>query len=717
VPGNHNLEIHYAPPGNGNLLQEEFDMVVLSCGLQPSAGASDLAETLGIQLTPDGFCQIENLSPLSTNREGIFVCGSFTDPKDIPETVMSASGAAANAMTLLSEARGTMITPKEYPPEKAVSDQEARLGVFVCHCGTNIAGVIDVAAVADYACSLSNVVHSECNLFTCSTDSQRKIRQAIEEHELNRVVVASCTPRTHERLFQDCIREAGLNEFLFELANIRDQCSWVHRDFPNEATEKAKDLVRIAVAKARLLEPLERKSIELNHDALVIGGGLAGMTAALDLADQGFLVSLVERDSQLGGNMHHLHYLLTHNNPQFLLKILIEQVKNHSNINVFLNAEVESFEGSLGNFKSSLKPAGIPSHIPQNNGNGQADTSNNSKEIDAEDTVPTEYPLINHGIVILATGAEAYQPSEYHYGEDKRILTQMEFEDELANKYSELRSLKSIVMIQCVGSRTPERPYCSRLCCNQAIKNAIVLKDLSPETEVYILYRDIRTYGLLEKYYRQARGKGVVFARYEDDAPPQISLNGKLKVSMVDALLGAQIELEADRLVLSVATIPRSDSAEIAKLLKVPRTQDGFFQEAHMKLAPVDFANEGIFLCGLAHYPKKALTESAIQAKAAAARAATVLAKQAIAIDPMISHVVEDKCDGCAYCVDPCPFKAITLIEFQNEQGQTKKRVVVDETMCKGCGTCQATCPKNAIFVSHFKLDYLRAMTMAALEF
>ncbi len=703
-PATGNLELQYALP-DGSMPTETFDLVVLSIGMQAPTGMSRLAEDLGIALTPAGFCQTTNLSPLNTSREGVYVCGPFAEPKDIPETVMSASAAAAKAMTLLAEARHTLVRPKEYPPEKDVAGQPPRVGVFVCHCGTNIAGVVDVAAVADYARSLPDVVHTDRNLFTCSTDAQARIRAAIEEHGLNRVVVASCTPRTHEPLFQNCIREAGLNFYLFELANIRDQCSWVHRDHPQAATEKAKDLVRMAVAKARLIEPLQRKSLEFNHDALVIGGGLSGMTAAIELADQGFTVSLVERESELGGNMRHLHFLLSHAEPQALLKKMVEKTLNHPNIHTFLNSEIAAFEGSIGKFKTTIRSAefevpGVPSERGPNF---------------VPHTLDTSHFTIHHGIVIVATGAQAHKPNNFLYGQDKRVVTQLEMEEQIAKYPDEIKNMKSVVMIQCVGSRFPGRPYCSRLCCGQAVKNALEIKKVSPETDVYVLYRDMRTYGLMESFYRQARAAGVTFLRFEWERPPEVRADGAMQIIVHDAMLDADVALEADRVVLSVAVVPREDAGEVAKLLKVPRTADGFFQEAHMKLRPVDFASDGIFLAGMAHYPKRALTESVTQALAAAGRAATVLSNPTIEIEPTISHIIEEKCDGCAYCVDPCPFKAITLVEYQTEGGQTKKRVRIDETVCKGCGTCQATCPKGAVFVWHFKLDQLRAMTMAAL--
>lgn len=701
-PSTENLEVQYALP-DGHVVVETFDMVVLSVGMQAPSGMKQLAGKLNLELTPDGFCQtgsngstIRTHYQLDTSREGIYVCGPFAEPRDIPETVMSASAAAARAMTLLAEARHTLVRPKQYPLEIDVSGQSPRVGVFVCHCGTNIAGVVDVKAVTEYARGLPDVVVADHSLFTCSTDTQARIREAIDEHDLNRVVVASCTPRTHEPLFQSTIREAGLNFYLFEMANIRDQCSWVHRDFPEAATEKAKALVRMAVAKVRLFEPLQRKSLEFDHDALVIGGGLAGMTAALELAEQGFKVSLLEREKELGGNLRHIRFLLEESDPQTLLQSEVQQVLGHPNIQTFLNAEIETFEGSLGKFTTKLKTT-----------NGKQDT---------DDT-----PVIHHGVAIVATGAQPYQPTEYLYGQDERVLTQLELEQRLADQPEEIRKAKSIVMIQCVGSRTTERPFCSRLCCGQAVKNALEIKRISPETEVYVLYRDMRTYGLLEPFYRQARQEGVMFLRFEDEHPPQVLVaesetgHSKLQAIVHDAMLDAEVALEADLVVLSVATVPPLDADHLAQLLKVPRTQDGFFQEAHMKLRPVDFATEGIFLCGMAHYPKKAITESVTQALAAAGRAATVLAKPAIEIEPTISHVIEEKCDGCAYCVDPCPFNAITLIEYQTDGGKTKKRVIVDEALCKGCGTCQATCPKAAIFVWHFRPDQLRAMTMAAL--
>jgi heterodisulfide reductase subunit A-like polyferredoxin len=684
--GGGGLTITYNLP-DGRHLNESFDLVVLSVGLQPPRDMVRLARDLNLGLNGHGFVRTNQLAPLDTSRRGVYACGPLVEPRDIPETVISASAAAARAMSLLAGARHSQTRHKEYPPERDVQDEPPRIGVFVCHCGTNIAGVVDVAAVTAYARTLPDVAHADHNLFSCSTDSQARIREAVARHNLNRVVVASCSPRTHERLFQGCVREAGLNFYLFELANIRDHCSWVHRDRPQAATQKAKDLVRMAVAKVRLAQPLERKQLAFNHDALVIGGGLAGMTAALELAHQGFAVSLVEREHQLGGNMRHLRFLLGRHNPQTLLQDVRHRVMNHPNIHLFLNAELVSFEGSLGKFTSKLKLA----------------------HHDAE-------PVIHHGVTILATGAGAYRPTEYLYGQDERVVTQLELEIELVQRPDKWINLQAVAMIQCVGSRNEERPYCSRICCGQAVKNALEIKRRSPQTDVYVLYRDMRTYGLLEEHYRAAREAGVLFLRFEADKPPTVTTGDRLQVTMHDAMLDSEVTLPVDRLILSVATVPNEDAGAVAQLLKVPRTADGFFQEAHMKLSPVDFSSDGIFLAGMAHYPKKALTESVVQAAAAAGRAATILARPVIDIEPMIAQVVEARCDGCAYCIDPCPFQAISLVEYEDEHGRLKKRVRIDESICKGCGTCQATCPKDAVFVSHFTLPQLRAMTMAALE-
>jgi len=687
LPGSKDLTIQYLAEDDKKV-SEEYDLVVLSVGMQPPKEVAALAAKFGVELNQFNFCRTSLFAPSETSRKGIYVAGPFAEPKDIPETVMQSSAAAAQVLSLLKDARGTLITPKTYPPEREVGKEEPRIGIFVCHCGTNIAGVVNVPAVVEYAQTLPSVVYAENNLYTCSNDTQERIKEKITEHKLNRVVVASCTPRTHEPLFRNTLREVGLNPYLFEMANIRDQCSWVHMHEPDRATEKSKDLVRMAVAKARLLEPLPSRSLKIQKSALVIGGGLAGMTAALELASQGFEAYLVEKTEELGGNLRHIHYLLNGEKPQDELKRWKELVRLHDRVHLFTGAAIESIEGTIGDFKTRIRAHG-------------------------------ETIEVAHGVVIVATGAREYQPKEYLYGQDGRVLTQRELEAVLAAGNGFLaadgnRAPKSVVMIQCVGSRDHERPYCSRMCCAEAIKNALKIKSLSPGSPVYVLYRDIRTYGFKESYYTQARQQGVMFVRYEEDRKPEVSRNGHgLEVSVFDQTLGMPLAISADLVVLSAGICPDEGNRQIAQFLKVPLNSEGFFLEAHMKLRPVEFMTDGVFLCGLAHSPK-GIDESILQAQAAAARAATILSQDSLELGANISQVIDEKCDGCAYCVDTCPFKAITLFEYL-WQGSVKKLVEANESTCKGCGCCQATCPKCGILIKGFTLDQIQAQIHAAL--
>lgn len=681
VAGTNNLVIKYLEEGDRKV-SREYDLVVLSVGMQPPKDVVGIGEKFGIGLNQFNFCKTSDFSPAESTREGIYVAGPFTEPKDIPETVVQASAAAAKVLALLKDVRGSLIKSKEYPPELQVSGQEPRVGLFVCHCGTNIASVVNVPEVVEYAKTLPNVVYAENSLYTCSNDTQERIKEKIKEHNLNRVVVASCTPRTHELLFRNTIREAGLNPYLFEMANIRDQCSWVHMHEAEKATAKAKDLVRMAIAKVRLDESLYPRPLEISHEALVIGGGLAGMTAALGLADQGFGVHLVEKEPELGGYLRRVKYLLNAENPQQKLRDILALVKAHENISVHTNAALVEVKGSLGNFQSKISSGGI-----------------------------SAVSEVRHGIVIVATGADSLKPNEYLYQQDDRVLLSEELEERIgADRFTG----KTIAFIQCVGSRTPERPYCSRTCCSETIKHALQLKERWPETQVYVLYRELRTYGFREAYYSKARKLGVAFLRFADDKPPiVVGHNGKLSVIVHEVLLGKTVQLLVDNVILAAATIPRETNKELAQMLKVPLSEDKFFMEAHRKLRPIDFATDGIFLCGNAHSPL-GIDETISQALGAAARAATILSKKQIELEPTISHVVDENCDGCAYCVDPCPFKAITLVEYE-VNGEMKKRVEVNESICKGCGTCMATCPKKAIFVWHFRPEMIQAEIKAAL--
>ena len=649
----------------GKIVEEEFDLVVLSVGMVPSKQTVEMAKRMGLEVDSYGFCKTKPFEPTSTSRPGIYVCGAFQGPKDIPETVTQASGAVADATGMIASARGTMAIKREYPTEADVAGQEPRIGVFVCHCGINIGGVVNVPAVKEYARTLKNVVHVDENLYTCSTDTQEKIKNAIKEHHLNRVIVASCSPRTHEPMFRETLRDGGLNKYLFEMANIRDQCSWVHMRQKEDATLKAKDLVRMAVANARLIQPLGEVAVSVIQKGLVIGGGVAGMTAALKLAEQGYEVFLIEKEAQLGGNLRNLYHTLEGEDVQSFLKNLINQVTSHSSIHVITNALVVDFSGSQGNFSTGVMVA------------------------------PTMYyRKIEHGITVLATGAEEWKPNEYLYGEDPRIVTQLELEARIANQKDEVVRANQVVMIQCVGSRNEQRPYCSRTCCATAVKNALKIKELNPKAKITILYRDMRTYGLLESYYAKARNEGIMFVKYEPEEKPEVKKDGEsLSVSFKDRILREQMEVRPDLLVLSVATIPR-ENEELATMLKVPRTAEGFFLEAHMKLRPVDFATDGIYLAGGGHGPKL-ISETIAQASAAAARACTILSKEKMLVGGVVAMVEGERCAACLTCVRVCPYSVPVI----NAKGEAE----IDLAKCKGCGSCVAECPARAIEFMHFR--------------
>ncbi|WP_031515011.1 CoB--CoM heterodisulfide reductase iron-sulfur subunit A family protein [Desulfofalx alkaliphila] len=669
-----NLLIRYRT-ADGELKEEEFDMLILSVGLKPSSTAKELAEAVGVELDEDGFCRCEEFNPSGTTRPGVYAGGAFVAPKDIPETVGDASCAAAQAARILSEARGSLAQVQEFPPEKDVLNEDPRVGAFICNCGINIGSVVKVPEVVEYAKSLPGVVHAEEFLFTCSQDNIDRIKERIKEHKLNRVMVASCTPRTHAPLFMSSIREAGLNPYLYEQANIREHASWVHRDNPEAATEKAKDLVRMAVAKVKLAKPVHTSSVDLNRKALVVGGGLSGLTAALNLANQGFGVYVVERKPELGGNAHHVKYTIDGSNPQQLIKDLSAQANEHPLVEVFTGAEISEVAGYLGNYKTTINIGG-------------------------------ESKVVEHGAVIIATGAQEAKPNEYLYGENEAVLTQRELEDKLAN--GGLSGVNNVVMIQCVGSRQEGRPYCSRICCTHAIKNALKIKKDNPDTNVVILYRDIRTYGLKERYYRQAREQGVVFVRYELEEKPQVSAVGdKITVSVTDPVLKQRLELNADLLVLSTGIVPESGSEELSQIFKVPLNADGFYSEAHMKLRPVDFAADGLYLCGLAHSPKL-IGESLAQANAAAIRAVTLLSKDRLESLGIVATVNEKWCKGCGLCVSICPYDARVMDESKGVAG-------VREVLCQGCGACVAACPSGASQQNGFEKEQIIAMVDAAL--
>jgi heterodisulfide reductase subunit A-like polyferredoxin len=664
-PRTHNLELTYVGE-DGRLQTEDFDLVVLSVGLTPHPATRKMAALLGIATDKWGFVASPPFKVVETSREGIFTCGVYQSPKDIPETVGQASAAAGAAATLLSEVRGTLLSKAEYPGERDISAEEPRIGVFVCHCGINIAGVVDVARVSEYARTLPGVVYADHHTFTCSTDSLEAMRQVIEEHRLNRVVVASCSPRTHEPLFQDNLRKAGLNKYLFEMANIRDQDSWVHQGDPEQATAVAQELIKMAVSRAAVLEPLHELPVPVKQRALVLGGGLAGLMAALTIADAGYRVYLPDIQERFGGSLaRKMRYTLEGHHIQPLMDELVHRVEQHPNIRWWPNARITSFSGHVGNFRSKLES-------------------------------PNEKWEIFYGAAVIATGATEYRPTEYLYGEHPRVLTQIEMENFLVDQPDQLGAAPTVVMIQCVGSRSPEHPYCSRVCCGEAVKNALKIKELRPQAQVFILYRDIRTYGLKEIYYKRARDLGVQFIRFEPERPPEVTAAGDgLQISVFDQNLKALIQLQADFLALSAAIRPHPASQEIAQLLKLPADPDGFFMEAHLKLRPLDFASSGIFLCGLAHSPKY-IEESIAQAQGAAARALGVLAQEEMYVGGAVARVDSLKCIVCLTCLRTCPYGVPRVDQYRGV-------VAIDPAACQGCGNCASACPRKAIEVMHHR--------------
>jgi heterodisulfide reductase subunit A-like polyferredoxin len=647
-----------------------FDIVVLSNGIVPDRGAEELAQALGIELEEHGFAKTSAFTPLETTRKGVFVSGAFSEPKDIPDTVAQASGATVKAAQFSEpEEEGPVCIPEERD-----AAGEPRIGVLICHCGINIGNFVDVKSVADYASSLPNVVYAENVLYACSQDVQDKIKNLISEHELNRVIVASCTPRTHEPLFQETIESAGLNPYLFEMTNIREHCSWVHMDEKEKATEKAKDLVRMTVAKSNLLKPLERECLSVNSACLVLGGGISGLTAARDLGDAGFNVYLLEREKELGGNLRHVSALISGEDTKPYLDGLISEVESHKNIEVYSGADVRDIQGYVGNFTTTFSHEGTETEV-------------------------------NHGAVIVATGGRPYEPEQYLYGTQKNVVTQLDLENMLAKGTFKAGS---VVMIQCVGFRDDTHGYCARVCCSQAVKNTLRIKEVNPEADIYILYKDLRTYGFLEDHYLSASTLGVRFIRYDDDNKPDVSGGKKLNVTIMDPVLGETLMLEPELLVLSSGMEPREDNKTLASMLKVPISKDGFFLEAHMKLRPLDFATDGIFLCGAAHSPKF-VSECISQASGAAARAATVLGKQSLMAEGIVSSVDEELCFGCGICVASCPYNAV---ELDDEAAKAK----VISALCKGCGVCGATCPKHAISLGHFTDSQVMAQIEAFIE-
>ncbi len=670
-----NLSIRYMDDA-GELQIEEFDMVVLSVGLQVPESTVQLAERLGIELNDSRFAVSHPFAPVETTRPGVYACGVFQEPKDIPSSVTEASAAACTAGASLGTARNTLTRSVEIPEEIDVTDQDARVGVFVCNCGVNISSVVDVKGVTEYAKTLPNVVYAQENLFTCSQDSQDEMKELIKEHKLNRVVVAACSPKTHEPIFQDTMESCGLNKYLFEMANIRNQDSWVHSETAETASGKAKDLVRMSVARAETLHPLQEKKIPVIQKGLVIGGGVAGMNAALGLADQGYEVVLIEKEAELGGLAKQLTATIEGANIGEYLKDMVSRVTSNERIQVITNALVVGFGGFKGNFTTEI--------------------------LVGPDMVQRK---IEHGVVIVATGAHEHRPQEYLYGDDPRVMTQLELAERMQK--GELEEPKQVVMIQCIGSRNDENPNCSRICCQTAVKNALHIKEEYPDAQVFVLYRDIRTYGLLEDYYTEARRQGVFFFRFDADDPPvaEAAKDG-IEVTFTDHVLNRKLNVSTDLLVLS-AGMEAEDTEELSSIVKLARTPEGYFMEAHVKLRPVDMATEGIFVCGTAHSPKL-ISESIAQAYAAASRAVTFLSQSQLTLSAVTAQVEADKCASCLICVRSCPYDVPKI----NADGVSE----IDEALCHGCGICTAECPAKAIQLNWYEDDQIICKVDALLE-
>ena len=680
IPGSQNVTIKYSTPNDG-VKEDEFDLVVLGVGLIPPANVENFADIFGIELNHHQFCEINPTSPIKTSRPGIFISGAFQGPLDIPESVVGASGANAMVGELLSARRGKLSKERVYPEERDVSEEELRVGVFACHCGANIGRVVDIPGLVDYSKSLDTVVHAEEGLFICSTDAAQQISNTIREKKLNRVIVAACTPKTHEPLFRDTLREAGLNQYFFDFTNIREHCSWVHSKQKEEASKKAKDLVRMSVARVGYLEPLQEFDLPVNKTALVVGGGIAGMTSALSIANQGFEVHLLEKEANLGGMALRIPTTLEGLNVQEFIADLIKKIYQHPLVFVSHSASITDVSGYVGNFVTTVTTEG-------------------------------RTKVIKHGAAVLATGAVEYKPTEYLYGTTEKVMTSVEMGEQLALKNEKLTEAKSLVMIQCVGCRQPDRNYCSRVCCSHSIKNALKLKEINPELDIYILFRDIRTYGYSEDYYRDAASKNVKFIRYEPENKPKlesITESGKevIRVCVADPILGKDLIIDADIVSLAAAVISSEGTYEASRQFKVTLNQDGFFQEAHMKLRPVDFSAEGIYLCGTAHYPKH-ISEAISQAYGAAGRAVALLSQDTVTASGSVCEVNENTCVSCGACISVCTYGAIAFNE--------KNLAAVNSVLCKGDGLCNVVCPTSAISLKHYTDEELLGQIDAVLD-
>ena len=666
----------------GQIGRFRVDMAVLSAGAVAPKSNKGLAEVLGIDLDENGFFKIETRfgSPLHTAREGIYVCGTAAGVNDISDSVVQGSGAAAEAERFAAKLR---IEEKPQEIKELDTSGPPKVGVFLCHCGINIAGVLDVESLKEYAKGMPDVVYVENNLFLCSDEGQRLVQEKIIEHNLNRVVAAACTPRTHEPIFRESCEQVGLNPYLFEMVNVRDQCSWVHTNLPGVATQKARDLIKMGVAKARRLQPLYKKTIPINQSVLVIGGGVAGMRAAIDLEAQGFKVYLIEKEGRLGGLLNNLTRVYPANlSAVELARTMVEKIKA-SRVEAMASTEVNSITGFVGNFDVSTP-----------NGNFKV------------------------GTIIVATGADIYKPErEFGYGQYENVITNQELENILHDAKGKIQikgqKPETVVFIQCVGSRDPKRnPGCSRFCCPTTIKQAVRLRE--SDVNVVVLHRDMRTVGAkAEEHYRHARALGVKFIRYTPERLPRVSGSGNRaeKVEILELALNRTLETDVDYVVLAAGMVPNEQStAKLHEILKVPRGADGFFMERHAKLGPVETTTEGVFLAGCVSGPND-IADSIAQGSAAAAKVASFIARDTVALEPTTCVVDQALCRACGRCVEICEYHAPSLVEV----APGLKAAQINQALCKGCGTCASWCPTGAISALHFTDEQIDSMMEALL--
>ncbi|UCF12510.1 MAG: CoB--CoM heterodisulfide reductase iron-sulfur subunit A family protein [Thermoplasmatales archaeon] len=684
------LTIRYKDTLTGKVEESTVDLLVLSTAIMPNQGNKKLGEVLGIEVDENGFFKQDSLltDPIQSTREGIFLAGCIQGPKDIPDSVSMASGAAAKAVAPIKDRE--RLIGKEFPPERDVSNEKPRIGVFVCHCGKNIASYLDVEKVTEEAKKLPNVEYADHMMFVCSEDSCNKIKETAQEKGLNRIIVAACSPRTHGGLFQDTLMEAGLNKYLFEMANIRNHCSWVHSDDWDAATKKAVDLVRSSVAKARYLESLSEEEFSIYPKSLIIGGGVSGMKAALALADMGIKSIILENEPKLGGRLRYLHSMFpSDTKSEDIINPLIKNVTKNKLITVMTDSELEKLEGYIGNYKGEVKQKG------------------NKREIE-------------FGTIIVATGfKEIDLDDKYQYGKNRNIMSQTELETKLKN--NDLKEPKNIVIINCAGAMDEERPYCCRVGCGVSIKNAKLIAQKYPKSKIYLLYRDMRVFGKEEEeYYADVlKNYHVTTIRHPGDRKPEVILdkkdpkNGPITIKVYDDILNEEMTLPADLLVLTVNTEGGAKTEKLKNMLKVPVDAAGFFIETHAKIKPLDFSTSGVYMCGAAHYPKN-LVDSIAQAEGAASRAAIPIAQEKMKGEGIISEVIEDKCRGCGTCELACAYSAIDLVPHSRDPGRLVAKV--NRALCKGCGSCAAACLNSAIEQKGYDSNQINVMIAALLE-